>query len=464
MDENLKQKVKKLLPVIIASVLILVLVITTLIFTLGRGNDDKTLGLTFDPDKPIPVKQNNLYGYISSSNGKELISAKYISAEPFYGDYAIVELKEDNSYKYCIIDKKGNTKISSKSSIKYITEYGLFVADSKLYNEKLKQISDDNSDITYRSYGYSSFIQYDKNHKATECGIINNKGKKVYSYKFKDSEEFFSCTISEADERLGEQYAKINVDNKKYAIINLKNGKIVYDFTEDSILVDNDNIFTISNVNSNNKKLICVSKNKIAYETDENIDLSYYDIENKILQIYNSSKDYSDRYSYYDLKKQTTLSEKPVKDSTNSIESLTGYKSFTSNNKHGVMKKDKTVLSCEYDDIEFLSPPTFNYIKSKTRKELILAKTNDTYNVINLKNKKTIFSFKSSNVDSYSYSTFVKATLSDSEETSVYNLLTGKSMNFDSDSQVSIYSNYIIVTKNNTKTYYNTKFAEIYKE
>ena len=37
-------------------------------------------------------------------------------------------------------------------------------------------------------------------------------------------------------------------------------------------------------------------------------------------------------------------------------------------------------------------------------------------------------------------------------------------MNFDSDSQVSIYSNYIIVTKNNTKTYYNTKFAEIYKE
>ncbi len=54
------------------------------------------------------AKQNNLYGYISYSNGKELISAKYISAEPFYGDYAIVELKEDNSYKYCIIDKKRN--------------------------------------------------------------------------------------------------------------------------------------------------------------------------------------------------------------------------------------------------------------------------------------------------------------------------------------------------------------------
>lgn len=141
------------------------------------------------------------------------------------------------------------------------------------------------------------------------------------------------------------------------------------------------------------------------------------------------------------------LSEKPSKETSYAIESLTGYKSFTSNNKHGVMKGDKTILSCEYDDIEFLSPTIFKFIKSKTRKELVLAKKDGNYELINLKNKKSIFSFKASSVDSYSQSTFVKAKLSDSKETCVYNLLTGKSMNFDSDSQVSIYSNYIIVTK-----------------
>lgn len=463
MDENLKQKVKKLLPIIIAAIVILVLIITTLIFTLGRKNDDKVIGLTFDPDKPIPVKQNDLYGYISASNGKEIISAQYTQANSFYGDYAIVELKEDSSTKNCVIDKKGKIKLSSSSTIKYISEYGLYIADETLYNENFKALTDDNEKVSYKGLGYSSYIKYDENNKAIEGGVLNNTGKKIYSYKFKDSEDFFSCTISEADERLEEEYAKVNVDNKNYAIINLKNGKIVYDYTDKSILVDDDNIFTISS-DDNQKSVICLSKNKIVYETSDDVEISYYDIDNRILQIYDSNKDYSNRYSYYDLKNKNMLSEKPSKETDNAIESLTGYKSFTSNNKHGVMKGDKTILSCEYDDIEFLSPTTFKFIKSKTRKELVLAKKDGNYELINLKNKKSIYSFKASSVDSYSQSTFVKAKLSDSKETCVYNLLTGKSMTFDSDSQVSVYSNYIIVTKNNSKTYYNTKLNEIYKQ
>lgn len=463
MDENLKQKVKKLLPIIIATIVILVLIITTLIFTLGRKNDDKVIGLTFDSDKPIPVKQNDLYGYISASNGKEIISARYTQANSFYGDYAIVELKEDGSTKNCVIDKKGKIKLSSSSTIKYISEYGLYIADETLYNENFKALTDTNEKVSYKGLGYSSYIKYDENNKAMQGGILNNTGKKIYSYKFKDSEEFFSCTISEADERLEEEYAKVNVDNKKYAIINLRNGKMVYDYTDKSILVDDDNIFTISS-NDNQKSVICLSKNKIAYETSDNVEISYYDIDNKIIQIYDSNKDYSNRYSYYDLKNKNMLSEKPSKETNNAIESLTGYKSFTSNNKHGVMKGDKTILSCEYDDIEFLSPTTFKFIKSKTKKELVLAKKDGNYELINLKNKKSAFSFKASSVDSYSQSTFIKAKLSDSKETCVYNLLTGKSMNFDNDSQVSVYSNYIIVTKNNTKTYYNTKLNEIYKQ
>lgn len=463
MDENLKPKVKKMLPIIIATIAILIVIITTLFFTLGCKNDNQIIGLTFDSSKPIPVRQNELYGYISASNGKEIIPAKYTLANPFYGDYAIVTLKEDSKTKYCVIDKKGNVKLSSLTSIKYIAEYGLYIADNTLYNENFKALTDDNVKVSYKGLGYSSYIKYDKDNKAIEGGVLNNTGKKVYSYKFKDSEEFFSCTISEADERLKEEYAKVNVDNKKYAIINLKNGKVVYDYTDKSILVDDDNIFTISSNNSQ-KSIICLAKSKIAYETSENIEISYYDIDNKILQIYDSTKDYSNRYSYYDLKNKNMLSEKPSKETDNTIESSTGYKSFSSNSKHGVMRGDKTILSCEYDDIEFLSPTTFNFIKSKTRKELVLAKKDGIYELINLKNKKSVFSFKSSSVDSSSQSTFVKAKLSDIKETCVYNLLTGKSMNFDSDSQVSVYSNYIIVTKNNTKTYYNTKLNEIYKQ
>lgn len=464
MDENLKLKVKKFLPIIIVAAIVLAIIIIALIFTLGRQtNNEKIVGLTFDPDKLIQFEQNNLYGYISASNGKEIISPKFSDANAFYGNYAIVEIKENNTTKYCIIDKKGNTKLSSFARIKYISEYGLYIVDNKLYNESLKALTDDKTNISYRDFGYSSYIKYDKNNKATEGGIINSTGKKVYSYKFKDSESFFSCTISEADERLEEYYAKVNVENKKYAIVNLKNGKVVYDYTDKSITVYDDNIFKISS-NGNIESISCYANNKIIYQTSEDVEVSYYDIDNKILQLYNRSADYSNRYSYYDLNKKTLLDTKPSKEEVSSIESLTGYKSFTSNNKHGVMKGEKTILSCEYNDIEFLSPSTFNYIKSKNGEELVLAKSGDTYNLINLKNKKTVFSFKTSNVNTYSTSTFVKAKLTDTKETCVYNLLTRKSMTFDSDSQVSVYSNYIVVTKDNHKTYYNTKLKEIYNK
>lgn len=463
MNENLKKKVKNLLPLIIFLVLVILIIITTLIFTLGRKNDKKIMKLTFDQNKPIPVKQNDLYGYISASNGKEIIPAKYTEANPFYGNYAIVELKEDGLTKYCVIDKNGKIKLSSLTTINYISEYGLYIADQSLYNENFRVLTDNNLKVFYKGFGYSSYIKYDKNNKAIEGGILNNTGKKIYSYKFKDSEEFFSCTISETNEKLKETYAKVNIDNKKYAIISLKNGKVVYDYTDKSIFVDNDNIFTISSKDNKNS-IICLSNNKIVYETSDDVEISYYDIDNKILQIYNSNKDYSNRYSYYDLKAKNIMSENPSTEKYNSIDSLTGYKSFSLDNKHGVMKKDKTILPCEYDDIEFLAPTTFEFIKSKTGKELVLAKKDDNYELINLKNKKSVFNFKTSSVDSYSQSSFVKAKLADSKETCVYNLLTGKSMNFDSDSQVLIYSNYIIVINNNTKTYYNTKLNEIYKQ
>lgn len=464
MDENFKPKIKKMLPIISTIIVILIIIITILFFTLTCKSDNYFIGLALDPNKPIPIKQNDLYGYISASNGKNIISAQYNLANPFYDNYAIVELQENNNNnKYCVIDQKGNVQLSSSSNIKYISEFGLYIADNKLYNENLKSLTDDNIKVSYKGLGYSSYIKYDKNNKPIEGGVLNNSGKKLYSYKFKDSEDFFSCTISESDERLEEQYAKINIDNKKYAIINLKNGKIVYDYTDKSILVDDNNIFTIS-LDDNEKSIICLAKNKIAYETSDDVEISYYDIENKILQIYDSSKDYSNRYSYYDLKSKNMLSEKPSKETNDAIESLTGYKSFSSNNKHGVMKGNKTILPCEYDDIEFLSPTTFNFIKSKTRKELVLAKKDGIYELINLKNKKSIFSFKCSSIDTYTQSTFVKAKTTDPKQTCVYNLLTGKSMNFDSDSQVSIYSNYIIVIKDNIQTYYNTKFNEIYKQ
>lgn len=462
MDENLTQKVKKFLPVIIIVAVILVIIMIALFFTLGRKTNNNISTLTLETDKPIPFEKNNQYGYISSTNGKELIPARYTEVKSFYGNYAITTNRENGISTHYIIDKKGNEKLSSSYSIKYIPDYELYIVDNKLYSSNLKQLTGDEYSISYKDFGYSSYIKSNKEGKAIEGGIIDNKGKKVYTYKFKDNEDYFGCTLSQADEKLGEYYAKVIIDNSKYGIVNLTTGKLVYDYSEDSILVDDDNIFSVYS-DGQIKSILCYSKSKIAYETSDNVKLSYYDLDNKILQIFNSNVDSSNRYSYYDINSKSMLSSKPQKDELSSLESLTGYKSFSSDGKYGVMKGNKTILNSDYNDIEFLSPSVFEFIKSKNKQELVIAKKEDTCEFINLKNKKVINSIKTRNVTSYSSSTFVKATLSESNETLIYNLLTGKSITFDKDSKVSVFSNYIVVSKDNVKTYYNTKLKEIYK-
>ena len=459
MQEKPKKKTKKSLPkpIIIA---VICLLIIGLLFSIFGHKNNKFIDYIFDSNMPIPIEKNGLYGYISASNGNELIPAKYTNAKQFYGDYAVTELTEKGSTKYFVIDRKGKEKLSSDTRINYVSEYGLYIIDNKLYSNNLKCLTDDSMQVSYRDFGFCSYTKYNKDKVAIEGGILNQSGKKVFTYKFKESENFFTCTISEADERLGENYAKVNINNEKYAIVDLKNGKKICDLTENSVIVEEDNIFKI--LSNNERKTICIVKDKIVYETTDNVEVTYYDIDKKILQIYDSTKDYSSRYSYYDISKKSLLASKPERENYESLSSLTGYTSFTVNGQHGVMKGEKIILPCEYEDIEFLSPTVFKFIKSKNNQELVFVKSNGIYSIINLKNKKSVFDFKAPLIDTYSTSTFVKARLSDSNETVVYNMTSKKSKKFDSESNIEVFANYIVVSKGNVREYYNTKFKKIY--
>ena len=465
-----QKSLKELLPIIIAIVAIVVLVVGGILIAMGSGNaDSKSLKLIFDEDKLIPVKVGDKCGYISPKNGKMVIEPTFKNVSTFYGKYASVEYSDNGTTKYGIIDKSGKIKLSadSKSDIKVVSEYGLYIVNGVLYNDNLKALTDSNTTVYYEDSGYCSYIKKNKLGLQVEAGIYNPKGKKIYKYKLAATDTDFSCKISDASESLKEVYAVVSVYsglNSKNAIVNLSNGKYVYKFTDKDITSEDDNIFSLKdNSSSDTETFLCAAKNKIAYQTSEYTSVSYYDYDKKILELYNSNADSSNRYAYYDLNKKKVLSEKPEKTSSDELASLIGYSSYSNNGKYGVMKKDKVILSSDYDKIEFLSPTTFNYIKNTKKQELVVAKKGDEYSLINLKNKKAIKTFNATSVTTYSTSTFIKGKLKDSSETFVYNLSTGKMMTFDKNASVSVYSNYVTATKDGTTTYYNTKLKEIYK-
>jgi len=119
---------------IIGGIILGIIILTVLIITLSKNNDNLILEGIFASDKPIIIKKDGKYGYITS-NGKELIEAKYTKASEFYFDYALVSREnEENKTVYQIIDKKGSTLMEVDNSYepKYIEETGVWLIDNFL--------------------------------------------------------------------------------------------------------------------------------------------------------------------------------------------------------------------------------------------------------------------------------------------------------------------------------------------
>ena len=107
---------------------------------------------------------------------------------------------------------------------------------------------------------------------------------------------------SEVDDSLEQRYCVVEIGNKK-GIVNCDTGKVIYDYTESYISVDDDNIFSISEKETYDLlNVMYIQDDKIVYQSsNKNIELSYYP-NGKYIQIYDESKNYPNQYT----KLQTT--------------------------------------------------------------------------------------------------------------------------------------------------------------
>ena len=410
-----------------------------------------------------------------------MIEPKYDGvSQQFYGDYAIVYSDSKGTWgrDYSVINKKGEEKLKAKngSGIDQLSEYGVWVVDSKLYDDNFKQVTPDNITVDYMDYGYLSF----NNIQDGTSGIIDTKGAVKYSYKLQGDESFVSFNLDTKDDSLKGVYGVVSVYGEKDAIINFETGKVVYDFVNKTISTDGNNIFSV--VNDDNEKeniKVYIENDKVAYQTDPgaDIDLEFYSIGDRILQIdYGYMSYYSDnydpdyeQYKYYDLDTQKLTVETPITSSSANIsefETLTGYQEINCGSKEGMIKGDKVVVPCEYNSTSYLPIDTFKYLRLKLGKDLVLFNKEDDTVLVNLGNKEVVQAFKSKDLDTTNSSIFVSPSLDDGKWVVVYNLLTNKSFEIpnSADATVYMYSNYFTSKKNGVKTYYNSDFKEIYKD
>lgn len=481
-----KKRSKKLITLILLIVAIIVIGIFGYFSFSGNSTKKEDLNSIFNPNKPIVINENGKYGYINSE-GKIIIEPKYNDAGKFYGDYAVVSIDNPNKndyYKtvYQIIDKKGNVKLTSNtnSNPKYYSTYDVWVVDDVLYDSKFNRVLSKGITVNYIDYGYFAYSDTLKK----ESGIMTYKGKKV----FKTSESSVYVNISGNEYNKDELYAVVSTygDNEKEVVVSLKTGDILFksENAEDYYISAGENgVFYYYNHKLDdgykNGKFLFFINNKLAYQTSEVVDeVTVYDYKNQLLKI-----DYGDDYEtlgksksiyYYDVKNKKMLEQISSDLELESLEDLElklleqnyGFKKYSSSYKYGLKSGKKIIVPCEYDDIEYLDLNVFNYMKSNGKELVLLEKDKNTI-LYNLKNSKPITTFKATFTYNKDISTFIRLNVY-AEDYSlksfiIYNLLSGKSMEFDKSYDESIESNYITVSKDGKKIYYNTNFKKIYE-
>jgi len=472
--DNKKTKNKKLIFIIIGVVVLLAVVIVLIFIFTGKGNlsDEAGLDYIFNPSNPIPVLKDGKYGYISNS-GEVLLEPKYNSVGDFYDGYAVVSIDNpdttaNNKSIYSIIDKNGNRVNNYEIYDKpvYYPESKTWIIESELYDSKINKISSDGVEVSYLGNGYLVW----RNDELDTSGIMNREGKVTYTYTpDTDGYVYVMYDISENEDLFEEDYCRVNVSNDVYAIINCATGDIVYDFTEYYISAYDNNIFKISDHDTFDTIMrIYVYNNKILYQTKNSDGEIKYDSDGYI-----KIKDGDTKY--IEVKTGKILNEKPyigdydIDELDLLDESIYGFRITGTYGSYGLVSKNKEILSSEFDDIDFLGSDLFNYVKKESGQELILAEKDGKTLLMNVKNQKVITSFDSTTIDYYDESSFLKISLYEDNKYSrtgylIYNVLSGKSMKFDTENKITIESNYITVEKDDEVVYYNTELEQIYKE
>ena len=473
-----KEMNKKILIPIIAVAAVALIVVALLVVPKilgGSGADELAKAKTvLDTDRPIPIKEDGKYGFISSK-GKIIIEPKYEDVGEFYGDYAVVAVENDDDdvwtdYKYQVINQKGKEQLDEAVYLEpeYYPEYGIWVIDGKLYNNRLKQTSAEGEEIDYIGQGYLTYSNMEKN----KSGIMTASGKKVWSWDGWS----IDADLSENDYSDEDLYAIVRsyLADEQEVILSLKKKKIVYeleDHDNNQISEEDNGIFSIFDTNTYDTHTRMYFYNgKLAYECKDSEleDINIYDYEQQIIQLYYGyDSNYDSVYEYYDAKKgkevdESTLEEKDEYEDEDLYELKYGFKPFESSYKYGLMSGDKILVQSKYKNVHFLEYNIFLYMKEVKNKELVLFETEKEMILMNVNNQKEIAKFDADYVGMYSSSSFLKLEQYDTEKYIVYNVITGEQKEFDGDADIELESNYITVEDDDKITYYNTKLESIY--
>ena len=401
----------------------------------------------------VNIKKDGKYGYVS--NNKFVISAKYDEATPFYGNYArVVENIEKGEKQYEVIDTKGNImfKSSSTNDIRFYDKYNVWVINGSLYDYSLNKKSSDEVKVSVVDVdGYFKWT----NEIKKQAGIMDLQGNITYTYNFKENENDFSFNVSKNNEIFKENYCVVKANKKNYGVVNCDNGKVIYDYTDYTIVRLDNNIFKATDKFGYEEIKFYVQNDKIVYKTDDKYITMKFDEQ----KLYIPIKESNNIISYIDvIKGEVVDSEPKTEKRPGKWESYSKYTVFSCGDKYGIKENENTIINCEYTELVSLNLNLYKLLESNGKKYIIGIKDNKSY-LLDLNIGNEVTSFDSIKLNILEKSPFIYYT-NESNRKIVYSLFSNKSM--EVSSSVEYYPNYIKLKEDGVIKYYNTNLNVVY--
>lgn len=442
---------------LIIPILLICLSVGILYFIFNGKSSALKLDSYFDPNRPVRIKKDGLYGYIDI-NGKTLLKPQFqTTAEDFNGSYAVVLGRDkDDKSVYNLIDTTGKIKYTTSDlfNIDYVKSENVWVLDNKLYDVNLKQISKDGYHIEYLKDKYFEWKS------DSSAGLMDSKGNILYTYKFNNGEKYLSINVL-IGEYTHQNYCILNVDNSKYAVINCDTGKMIYDFNKFKI-EDDFGVFVLSNIVTNKEVMkMAILNDKVVYSTIDDKEDIYFSKDG-----YFEIRKSDGKKAYYDFSTNQLTETRPKKDFKSDEELMSRLTKTDCRDHVGLSKDNNVLLDCEWDKIriDFLGENVIKYFKNKN-KEYVLARKDKKVYLIDINTKEEIVSFDTEDVYDIDNddSLFLMAYTSDSDKV-IYSFTTNSQKTFDGSKSIVIYTNYFTVSEDNKLNYYNVNLEKFYSE
>lgn len=423
-----------------------------------QGNGSYTgfanLKAIYDPNKLIRVHSDGLAGYIKT-NGDVVVSPQYQRSTDFYGGYAAVKMPDEDNYK--VIDEKGEVVFQLETSAhpEYLLDYDIWILDNCIYNNKMEKVV---SNVRDERMGLFSFVD----EANSKVGIVDHKGEVLYETTGTEIEIDYNY-LSEDD-----VYFIVYVSGSPDVIIRKNTKKVVYTAPEgSSIESEGDSIYLVETADA--EKYLYVEDGKVLHEFTDAFYVRMHNVEKKILKI---ARLYPLDDYYFDVTSGVQVAEVEQVSSYDLEEEVNGYKEIsceTDDNYEGLMKDDEIILECKYDAVAFLEEKLFSYIKNRRFREYVLLREDEKVILYDLVFKKEVYSIDGvDRVGGGEDTIFLFLYADDDSDNTkdvVYNLMSGKTMEFSAGEYMFLAgTNYFAAYngESNTAEYYNSKMKNIY--